>query len=303
MSEPRLKRRWIASVGMVTASVLLASGCTKKPAATAAKPAAAPVAAAPAPKPPTREELAIAQFHQVVEPILRARCYECHGDGAKKGGVAFDELTPERLARDPQLWLKVLKNTRSQIMPPPEEENPLRDTERVALENWIKISAFGLDPTVADPGRVTIHRLNRTEYTNTIRDLLGVTYNAEGEFPGDDSGYGFENVADVLNMSPLLMEKYLTAAQAVVNQAVPKVSRVTAVQMVGPAEFRDAEGKPLPSGRGGRGGGGGGGPGGGGAQISMPYIKEALVTSTFKVKEAGEYRVIVEQNYRGDFNE
>ena len=79
-----------------------------------------------------------------------------------------------------------------------------------------------------DPGRGTIRRLNRTEYRNTIRDLLGFDFKAEEEFPPDDSGYGFDNIADVLSVSPLLLEKYIQAADSIVAAAVPNVVFIAA---------------------------------------------------------------------------
>ena len=78
---------------------------------------------------------------------------------------------------------------------------------------------LGTDAT-ADPGRVTARRLNRTEYNNTIRDLLGVTLRPADEFPVDDSGYGFDNIGDVLSLSPMLMEKYINARAVVARAAV-----------------------------------------------------------------------------------
>ena len=111
----------------------------------------------------------------------------------------------------------MLKNTRAGIMPA--DGNPrLSAQDQATLDNWIKFTAFGVDPQNFDPGRVTVHRLNRAEYRNTIRDLLGVDFNTDVEFPSDDIGYGFDNIADVLNVSPLLMEKYLAAAQTVVDR-------------------------------------------------------------------------------------
>ncbi|HUR58109.1 MAG TPA: c-type cytochrome domain-containing protein, partial [Opitutaceae bacterium] len=82
------------------------------------------------------DDQALRQFTERVAPILRERCYECHGDGARKGGIAFDELTTkDKLLHDPGLWLKVLRNTRSQIMPPPGETAPTPAEQR-ALEQW-----------------------------------------------------------------------------------------------------------------------------------------------------------------------
>ena len=107
---------------------------------------------------------ALAQFQKVVSPILKEHCYECHGDGAKKGGLALDALTTgDQVLRDPQLWLKVLRNTRSHIMPPPPEKQPTV-AEQQALEQWIKTWGFGLDPERPVRGRVTVSRLIRTEY-------------------------------------------------------------------------------------------------------------------------------------------
>src|SRR6185503_19208177 len=156
-----------------------------------------------------------------VSPILKSRCYECHGDGARKAGLAFDTLaTNGQILRDPQLWLKVLRNTRSHIMPPPGEEQPTA-AEQLALEQWIKTSGFGLDPKQAVPGRVTIRRLNRTEYRNTLRDLIGVDFDADAALPPDDVGYGFDNIGDVLSISPMRMEKFIEAAISAVNKGVP----------------------------------------------------------------------------------
>src|SRR5206468_1863035 len=92
------------------------------------------------------------------------------------------------------------------------------------IENWIKGSAFKIDPKNPDPGRVTVRRLNRIEYRNTIRDLIGVNYDTDVEFPPDDTGHGFDNIGDVLSLSPLLLEKYITAARAIVSQSVPLAS-------------------------------------------------------------------------------
>src|ERR1044072_6272662 len=102
------------------------------------------------------ENQALDQFHRVVSPIVQKRCYDCHGDGAHKAGIAFDALTTkDQILHDPQLWLKVLRNTRSHIMPPPGEDQPSVADQR-ALEKWIKTAGFGLHPSQPDPGRVAI---------------------------------------------------------------------------------------------------------------------------------------------------
>jgi hypothetical protein len=155
-----------------------------------------------------------------VQPILETYCYGCHGYGAREGGRTFDEFkSDEALVGDVKLWLAVLKNVRAGVMPPAGEERP-SDEERQRLFDWIKFDAFRIDPADPDPGRVTLRRLNRVEYRNTIRDLTGIDFDTSSEFPADDAGYGFDNVGDALSMSPLLMEKYLDAAEAIVERAV-----------------------------------------------------------------------------------
>ena len=104
-------------------------------------------------------------------------------------------------------------------MPPAKKRRP--DTvERQRLENWIKFEAFGIDPRNIDPGRVTVRRLNRVEYRNTIRDLLGVDFDAESQFPPDDTGYGFDNIGDVLNsvnVSVSLVDQMLRSSSSKAN--------------------------------------------------------------------------------------
>ena len=241
-------------------------------------PGAAAAAAAPAKASP--ESPGMAEFHRTILPILQAKCYECHGNGQSSGGIAFDKLTTEdQILQDPQLWLKVLKNTRAGIMPA--EGNPrLSAQDQATLDHWIKFSAFGVDPQNFEPGHVTAHRLNRAEYRNTVRDLLGVDFNTDVEFPSDDIGYGFDNIADVLNVSPMLMEKYLAAAQTVVSQAVPGTSRVVLAQAATGKEFLDADTGLSGS--------------------KMSYFTPANVTHTFSIAQEGDYNLTFEEGLGSD---
>src|SRR5437868_7252677 len=117
------------------------------------------------------EHAAAARFHERVKPILETYCFACHGYGERKGGHAFDEFKSDKaLVGDTQLWLEVLKNVRAGLMPPAGEERPT-EAERKQLFDWIERDAFGIDPDDPDPGRLTLRRLNRAEYRNTIRDL------------------------------------------------------------------------------------------------------------------------------------
>jgi cytochrome c553 len=160
-----------------------------------------------------------AQFSKEILPILENHCYECHGDGEHKGKVRFDGFSSiSELMDQPELWVHALKNLRSGLMPPAKKDR-LPQEDFVKLENWITRSALKLDPSHPDPGRVTLRRLNRTEYHNTIRDLLGVDFPVHEEFPADDTGYGFDNIGDVLSSSSLLLEKYMAAAETIVAEA------------------------------------------------------------------------------------
>src|SRR5438046_97927 len=177
------------------------------------------------PSTPGAEIPAAADFRKEVRPILETYCSDCHADGAKKGGVAFDEFkSDEALLADHDLWLRVLKNVRAGLMPPEKKPHPSTQ-EQARLAEWIKFDAFGINAKNPDPGRVTVRRLNRVEYHHTIRDLMGIDFNSEVEFPPDDTGYGFDNIGDVLTVSPMLLEKYLVAAKTIVSEAVPTVSK------------------------------------------------------------------------------
>src|SRR5688572_25698565 len=177
------------------------------------------------------EPAAIVEYREHILPMIEKHCFECHGDGYDKGKVAFDSLETNEQILNPELWLRVLLNTRAGLMPA--EETPrLPPAEQARLERWIKRDVFHIDPQSPDPGRVTVRRLNRVEYRNTVRDLLGVDYNTDHEFPPDDTGFGFDNIGDALTTSPMLMEKYVAAAQAIVKDAVPLVARKPAEQVV-----------------------------------------------------------------------
>ena len=153
-------------------------------------------------------------FKKDIQPILDEYCYDCHGNGNKKGGVQLDGFETEAALHDHKLWMRALKNVRSGIMPPADEPGlPPELAQKVS--EWIKRGPFSLDPLKPDPGRVTVRRLNRVDYRNTVHELLGVDYDTQKEFPADDTGYGFDNIGDVLTLSPMLLEKYLDAAQEV----------------------------------------------------------------------------------------
>ena len=216
-------------------------------------------------------------FREQVEPILAERCYDCHANGMEEGSVAFDGMSHEELVDNPQLWWRALRMIRAGMMPPV-EMGPLTAEEKQALETWIKRSAFHGDPDNPDPGHVTLRRLNRNEYRNTIRDLLSVDYDAHADFPQDDTGHGFDNIGSVLNVSPLLLEKYLAAARSIVAEAVPQAATMTPELKVTGEEFlpegvSSAGVKPGPR--------------------WLSYYEPGWVSYRVKVEHAGRYQLEV----------
>ena len=178
-------------------------------------------------------------FEKEIEPLLEAYCFDCHGDGRAKGEFSMDEYKDlSKHLDDVEHWMAIWRNVRSQIMPPSEEDQ-LDVAEKKQLLTWIEKEVFKLDPKNPDPGRVTIRRLNRTEYYYAIKDLLGVDYATWENFPADDTGYGFDTIGDVLTISPLHMEKYLEAASKIVEMALPKgAASAVPEREVGGGEFR-----------------------------------------------------------------
>jgi len=155
-----------------------------------------------------------------VQPLLETYCYKCHGQGKKKGGLALDGFkSVEASLQDHKTWGIVLETLRTSDMPPEDEKQPTL-AEREKIMKWIDTAVFACDPERPDPGRVTLRRLNRAEYNNTIRDLVGVDFQPADDFPADDSGYGFDNIGDVLSLPPVLFERYLSAAEKVMSLAI-----------------------------------------------------------------------------------
>lgn len=172
-------------------------------------------------------------FHKDVQPFLAKNCYACHNEKLSTAGLNLSAYTSDELAaRKPEVWDKVLEKLSTGKMPPSGRPVPAK-TEIAGVARWIEgtLARAGFSKE-AEPGRVTARRLNRVEYNNTIRDLLGVAARPADEFPVDDSGYGFDNNGDVLSVSPLLMEKYMAVAKSISRLAVygeplpPKPTRI-----------------------------------------------------------------------------
>jgi hypothetical protein len=140
---------------------------------------------------------------------------------------------------------------------------------------------MGLDSANPDPGRVTVRRLNRVEYRNTIRDLMGYDFKVEDELPPDDTGYGFDNIGDVLSLSPLLLEKYMQAAEVIAANAVPRFPRVVAEKAIAGADFKKVDGK--------------------GSGERRSFYEAATLAHNFHAEYAGAYHFVLEVEVLGQF--
>lgn len=158
-------------------------------------------------------------FRSTVQPVLAKHCFSCHSEKLAAAKLNLEALSDARTAEaQPAVWEKVREKLSAGKMPPPGQPAVPR-ADLAAVTNWIDTILKPAENR-SEPGRVMARRLNRVEYNNTIRDLLGVPIRPADEFPVDDSGYGFDNIADVLTVSPMLMEKYMAAANRVSRLAV-----------------------------------------------------------------------------------
>jgi mono/diheme cytochrome c family protein len=195
----------------------------------------------------TARQAASASANQA-QGVVDRYCATCHNPRVKAGGLAFDALPVVDAARDPQTWEKVIRKVRTGMMPPSGAPRP----DRATLDGLAATVENSLDRAAAaalNPGAPALHRLNRTEYGNAIRDLLDLPIDAASLLPGDDSSEGFDNLASVLSVSPALMQAYVTAAAKISRLAVgdptisPDITTYVAPRGVSQAEHR--EGLPL----------------------------------------------------------
>ena len=208
-----MHRKVLIWLALGASGLLLADTVSSKPKARRAAPAG-----------PAEEAISPAvadAFKQNVGPLLTKTCSQCHNDRLASGGMNLLAFTdPKSFHSSRTAWETIVRQVRGGEMPPrglPRPAQPEIDAFVKTVEDAFERIDKSLKP---DPGRVTARRLNRSEYSNTIRDLLGMEFRADRTFPTDDSGEGFDNIADVLTISPLLMEKYLNAAERIATRAL-----------------------------------------------------------------------------------
>jgi mono/diheme cytochrome c family protein len=152
--------------------------------------------------------------------LVEKSCVSCHNDKAKTGGLSLQGVSLTDVPTHSDIWEKVLRKVRSGEMPPPTVRNRPDPAAAAAFATFLETTLDQAAVTKPNPGRAPVHRLNRAEYSNAIRDLLAVDVRPGEWLPVDDSGYGFDNIAAVLSTSPALLERYMTAARRISRLAV-----------------------------------------------------------------------------------
>jgi hypothetical protein len=198
----------------------------------------------------------IAGFQQIARPqnvspdraLLNQYCIGCHNEKLKTAGLMLDKLDLTHPDQDPEEWEKVVRKLRAGMMPPAGMPRP----DRATLDAWTGRLETELDRAAAakpNPGSTGLHRLNRTEYTNAIRDLLAIDVDGSTVLPADDSSEGFDNIADALAVSPALIERYVAAAGKISRLAVGNMlitpSTVTYRVPADLSQSEHVEGLPL----------------------------------------------------------
>ena len=175
-------------------------------------------------------------------------CAGCHNDAELAGDFSFSRLSRTDLAVDAALWETAIRKLRGHLMPPPGEPRP-SDARTAAFVGWLEESLDAAARAAPNPGAPALHRLNRAEYANAVRDLLDVTVDAATLLPGDDSSAGFDNIASALSVSPALLSSYVAAAARISRLAVGDPSTSSAIVTYraprGLVQAEHLDGQPL----------------------------------------------------------
>ncbi|MCX6918152.1 MAG: DUF1592 domain-containing protein [Verrucomicrobia bacterium] len=208
-------------------------------------------------------------FKQGVQPILEKYCYGCHGNDKTKADLNLElHKDAKGFYRDQQMWRQLVTQVVAGEMPPPERKSRPTQAEIETLQAQVKgLLNQAVAQAKVDPGKVTVRRLNRTEYNNTVRDLCYVEGNFSTDFPADDTGYGFDNIGDVLSFSPVHLERFIGAAKVIAERVMP-----TAEQKL---DVLNVDGYNMqPRGR---------------SEDQMRVFNAATLTASFDAPREGEY--------------
>ena len=172
--------------------------------------------------------------------VLNRYCVTCHNDRLKTAGLTLDTMDAERVGDHAEAWEKVVRKLRTGAMPPVGRPRPDTATY-AAVAASLETALDRVAAANPNPGRTTAHRLNRTEYANAVRDLLGLEVDGTALLPPDNSDLGFDNMADILSVSPALLERYIFAARKISRLAVgdPTIGPTTDMYVIPKMRFQD----------------------------------------------------------------
>jgi hypothetical protein len=158
-----------------------------------------------------------------VQPFLEKYCYDCHGNDKTKADLNLElHKDANGIYRDQRMWRQLLTQVTAGEMPPPERKTRPSQAEIDELQKQVRgLLGQAVAQAKVDPGKVTVRRLNHTEYNNTIRDLCYIVGNFSVDFPADDTGYGFDNIGDVLTFSPVHLERFIASAKFMEEMSQP----------------------------------------------------------------------------------
>lgn len=181
--------------------------------------------------------------------FLNQYCIDCHNLEDWAGSIAFDSMSPADIPENAHIWETAIRKMRGRLMPPPGNLRPAEsviDDFVANMENYLDEVA---ESKGANPGHIAIHRLNRKEYANAIEDILALQVDAKSLLPPDIASDGFDNVANVLQVSPSFLEQYLSAARSISIQAIgeaePSPELVSYEAPTLATQYRHVEGLPL----------------------------------------------------------
>jgi mono/diheme cytochrome c family protein len=196
-----MKRYIVAATTIAVGLVLWTSGLRGQPQTGAAS---APSAAS-----------ALAQQKALIDQY----CVSCHNQRTKTAGLALDNLDLAKLPQNADIWEKAISKLRGHLMPPPNARQPEPAT-RQSLVSWLETTLDTAAAANPNPGTISLHRLNRAEYAASIKELFDIDVDAAALLPADDISDGFDNISNVLKVSPSFLDQYISAARAVTVQAI-----------------------------------------------------------------------------------
>jgi hypothetical protein len=175
------------------------------------------------------------------QALIQEYCVVCHDNRQKTAGVTLEGVNPANVAANGAVLEKVLRKVKSGQMPPEGMPQPAA-ADRSAFSSWLEQALDQEAAARPNPGRPAVHRLNRAEYSNAIRDLLALDINPGSLLPVDDSGYGFDNIGEVLSVSPALLERYILVARRIARTAIGDLNAKPVEDVIDPPQTRRGAG-------------------------------------------------------------